>query len=170
MTPESRNVGSILVRASTTPSVERCSVDVRPGIATTFAGDRPRDPFHVTVSDHGVHETYSRDRFVAVVSAVGRLLREHDATVVRLGNRRHLASFRPASTVRDLERRIAAGAAAEGATLLTWTDGELRPDDPSIYDRIVELPDEEGVEEAPVLGGPDEDLVEGRDARSDHPP
>lgn len=139
MTIVCRDGEMILVHSKTLPPVEGTSVDVRPGLATTFAGDRPRGNYHVTVPGRDVRETCPHERFAKVVRIARRLVREHEATVVRLGNRRQMVSFRPVSSARDLEDRFATLASEEGATLVTWTD-ELLPEDPSIYDRIVEAP------------------------------
>ena len=139
MTIRCRDEEMILVHSTTLPPVEGTPVDVRPGLAITFAGDRPRGNYRITVPGRDVRETCPRERFAELVGMVRQLVREHEATVVRLGNRRQMMSFRPVSSVRDLEQRFATLTSEEGATLITWTD-ELLPEDPSIYDRIIEYP------------------------------
>lgn len=173
---------AVLVRAPTAPDVDGVAVDVRPGPVTTFDGDRPRGVLVVAAPARGVRETHPRDGVPDVVAAARRLLLEHDGEVLRLGNRACLWEFRPESTVRAIERRLADVARSGGATLVTWTDREPRQDDAAVYDAVVEAPDGdlvEALDDAAVDGrddsavegqGSDVAAVEGPDARRDQPP
>lgn len=130
---------AVLVRAAAPPPVDERVVDVVPGAAATFDGDRVRGALVVSAPDPGPRERHARAELPAALAATRRLLREHDATVLRLGNRAALAAFRQAAAVGRIERRFAAAADAEGASLLTWTDREPRGDD-GLYDAVVAEP------------------------------
>lgn len=127
--------GAILVRSSTPPAVAvDAHVDVRPGPAATFDGDRVRLRFRV--SDGEVRHRFGRDEPAAIEEAIEGLLREADSAAVRFGDRATCRRVLPRASLEAIERRLLAAARKGGGTLVAWT--AERPRERSRYDVVID--------------------------------
>lgn len=127
--------GAVLVRSPAPPSMAvETAVDVRPGPAATFDGDRLRLPLQVT--DGEVRRRFGRSELAAVEETVADLLRASGSVAVRFGDRAACRRVLPTASLGAIERRLLGATRREGATLVTWTSE--RPRDRSRYDAVIE--------------------------------
>lgn len=127
--------GSVLVRSPAPPDVAvDVRVDVRPGTAATFDGDRLRFPFRVT--DGEVRQRFGRDELPALEGAIADLLEDADSAAVRFGDRAACRRILPAASLDAVERRLLAATRREGRTLVAWTAEQPRAG--SRYDAVID--------------------------------
>ena len=131
--------GWVLVSSPTTPAVPRgrC-VDVRPGAAATFDGDRVWMPLLVTGA--GERHRLDRSELPALEDVVLGLLETGRVDTVRFGDRAAYRRALSAAAVRAIERRLLSAARRTRATLLTWTGHVPRNEDYRRYDVVVQGP------------------------------
>ena len=127
--------GTVLLRSPSPPevAVERC-VDVRPGAAATFDGDRLWLP--IQVRHDGERQRFERHELPSVGAAVARVLRRDGAAAIRFGDRSTCRRLLPAPVLEAIERRLAGIARREGETLVTWSAGPVGEVEPGRYDVV----------------------------------
>lgn len=111
-------------------------MDVRPGHAATFDGDRVRLPLSVTGAGRRRRIAWIDRRGLDVT--VTSMLGPDTAGVVRFGDRSVCRRLLGRVNTASVERRLAATARAAGALLVTWTDRPRREVDSTWYDVVVD--------------------------------
>lgn len=131
--------GTTLVHSSNPPGAPSDGwVDVRPGLVATFDGDRVRLPLVVAAGRHRTAVGWTAG--AELEATVATALRRTDTAAVRFGDRHACRTAVGAAGVAAIERRLAAVARREWASLITWTGASPREGDYRTYDTVVEGP------------------------------
>lgn len=124
-----------LVQAETHPEAgDEQLLDVRPGAATAFDGDRFWSTFQFVYGEQD-SQLFGREEVGEALDAA--IAHVRDGGTVRMGNRARLRHDWSMTTIRSFEEKLAAAAAETDGSLLTWTVDDPEPDDDELYEVVV---------------------------------
>lgn len=127
---------AVLVRSRAPPELPALEcVDVRPGPAAVFDGDRVRLSLSVAAGARrarvGWHD------FAELEAALTRCLPPGASAAVRFGDRSACRAALGPARVAAVERRLVSTARRERVALVTWTGAPPHADDYRTYDAVV---------------------------------
>jgi hypothetical protein len=127
---------AVLIRSPAPPELPAIEcIDIRPGAAATFDGDRVQLSLSVRAEDH--RRCIGWRDFAALETALTRVLPLESAAVVRFGDRSACRAALGPDRVAAVERQLVATVRREGAVLVTWTGAPPRDADYRVYDAVV---------------------------------